>query len=43
MKLLQDGFRRHFAGADALTVSATDTHENLRRETEDMADSAAWK
>jgi ParB family chromosome partitioning protein len=43
VKLMQDGFRRHFGGADALTVSATDTHENLRRETEDMADSAAWK
>ena len=43
VKLMKDGFRRYFAGADALTVSATDTHENLRREAEDMADSAAWK
>jgi len=43
VKLMKDGFRRYFAGADALTVSATDTHENLRRESEDMADSAAWK
>jgi ParB family transcriptional regulator, chromosome partitioning protein len=43
VKLMQDGFRRYFEGADALTISATDTHETLRRETEDMADSAAWK
>ena len=43
VKLMQDGFRRYFGGADALTVSATDTHENLRREAEDMVDSAAWK
>jgi ParB family transcriptional regulator, chromosome partitioning protein len=33
---------RGFAGTDALTVNASDTHDGLRREAEDMADSAAW-
>ncbi len=43
VKLVKDGFRCYHGGGDALTVSATDTHDGLRTEAEDMADSAAWK
>ena len=43
VKLMKDGFRCHRGGDDALTLSVSDTHDGLRRETEDMADSAAWK
>lgn len=43
VKLIKDGFRCYRGGSDALTVNATDTHDGLRSEAEDMADSAAWK
>ena len=43
VKLMKDGFRCFRGGDDALTISATDTHDALRREAEDMADSPAWK
>ena len=43
VKLMKDGFRCHRGGDDALTLSVSDTHDGLRRETEDMAGSAAWK
>jgi ParB family transcriptional regulator, chromosome partitioning protein len=43
VRLIRDGFRCHRGGDDALTLSVSDTHDGLRRETEDMADSAAWK
>jgi ParB family chromosome partitioning protein len=42
-KLLQDGFHRCRGGDDALTVSASETHEGLRRESADMAEAEAWK
>jgi ParB family chromosome partitioning protein len=42
-KLLKDGFRRYRGGDDALTVSASETHEGLRRESADMAEAEAWK
>lgn len=41
-QLIRDGFRGYRGGNDALTVNASDTHDDLRREAEDMADSAAW-
>lgn len=43
VKLLRDGFRRYRGGDEALTVSATETHDALRRECESMADAEAWK
>ena len=43
VKLMKDGFRCFRGGDDALTISATDTHDALRREAEDMADGPAWK
>ena len=43
IKLIKDGFQRYRGGDDALNVSATDTHDGLRTEAEDMADSPAWK
>lgn len=42
-KLLKDGFHRYRGGDDALTVSASETHEGLRRESADMAEAEAWK
>ncbi|MCA0244846.1 MAG: ParB/RepB/Spo0J family partition protein [Proteobacteria bacterium] len=42
-KLLKDGFHRYRGGDDALTVSASETHEDLRRESADMAEAEAWK
>lgn len=42
-KLLKDGFHRHRGGDDALTVSASETHEGLRRESADMAEAEAWR
>lgn len=42
-KLLKDGFHRYRSGDDALTVSASETHEGLRRESADMAEAEAWK
>lgn len=43
VKLLKDGFHRYRGGDDALTVSASETHEGLRRESADMAEAEAWK
>lgn len=43
VKLLKDGFHRYRGGDDALTVSASETHEGLRRESSDMAEAEAWK
>lgn len=42
-KLLKDGIHRYRGGDDALTVSASETHEGLRRESADMAEAEAWK
>jgi ParB family transcriptional regulator, chromosome partitioning protein len=42
-KLLKDGFHQYRGGDDALTVSASETHEGLRRESADMAEAEAWK
>jgi len=42
-KLLKDGFHRYRGGDDALTVSASETHEGLRRESADMTEAEAWK
>ena len=42
-KLLKDGFHRYRGGDDALTVTASETHEGLRRESADMAEAEAWK
>lgn len=42
-KLLKDGFHRYRGGDDALTVSASETHEGLRRECAGMAEAEAWK
>jgi ParB family chromosome partitioning protein len=41
-KIIHVGLR-YSAAANMLTIGATGTHENLRREAGDMADSAAWK
>ncbi|MDO8459164.1 MAG: ParB/Srx family N-terminal domain-containing protein [Burkholderiaceae bacterium] len=43
VKLLVDGFRRHYGNDDALTVSATNTHTSLPSEAEDMKTGAAWQ
>lgn len=43
VKLLKDGFHRYRGGDDALTISASETHEGLRRESADMAEAEAWK
>ena len=43
IKLIKDGFRSFRGSDDALSVSATDTHDALRGEAEDMAESPAWK
>ncbi len=43
VKLLRDGFRRYRGCDEALTVSATETHDALRRECANMADAEAWK
>ena len=42
-KLLKDGLRRYRGSDDGLTVSATETHDALRRECAHMADAEAWK
>jgi ParB family chromosome partitioning protein len=42
-KLLKEGFHRYRGGDDALTVSASETHEGLRRESADMIEAEAWK
>ncbi len=42
-KLLKDGLHRYRGGDNALTVSASETHEGLRRESADMAEAEAWK
>lgn len=42
-KLLKDGFHRYRGGDDALTVSASETHEALWRESADMIEAEAWK
>jgi ParB family transcriptional regulator, chromosome partitioning protein len=41
--LLKDGFHRYRGGDDVLTVSASKTHEGLRRESADIAEAEAWK
>ena len=43
VKLLKDGLRRYRGSDEALTVSATETHDALRRECASMADAEAWK
>lgn len=43
VKLLKDGCHRYRGGDDALTVNASETHEGLRRESEDMVEADAWK
>jgi len=43
VKLLVDGYRRHYGSDDALTVSATNTHASLPSEADDMKTSAAWQ
>ena len=42
-KLLRDGFRRYRGCDEGLTVSATETHDALRRECANMAEAEAWK
>ncbi len=42
VKLLKDGLRC-YRGGDALTLSASETHDGLRRECVDMAESEAWQ
>jgi ParB family transcriptional regulator, chromosome partitioning protein len=42
-KLLQDGFHGYDCADNVLTVSASETHQGLRREADDMSDSAGWK
>jgi ParB family chromosome partitioning protein len=41
-KLIRDGFPGYQGGTDALTVNASDTHDGLRREADDMVEGAAW-
>jgi len=41
--LLRDGFRTLRGGPEALTVSAGNTHDGLRREGDELVASAAWK
>jgi len=43
VKLLVDGYRRHYGNDDALTVSATNTHVSLPTDADDMKTSAAWQ
>ncbi len=43
VKLLVDGYRRHYGNDDALTVSATNMHANLHAEADDMQATAAWQ
>ena len=43
VKLLRDGFRRYRGCDEGLTVSASETHDALRRECANMADGEAWK
>jgi len=43
VKLLHDGFRRYHGSDSALTVNASDVHDGLRSEADDMAESSAWK
>lgn len=43
IKLLKDGFQRYRGGDDGLSVSASETHEALRRESADMGEAEAWK
>lgn len=43
IKLIKDGFHSFRGSDDALNVSATDTHDGLRGEAEDIAESPAWK
>jgi ParB family chromosome partitioning protein len=43
VKLLVDGFRRHYGSDDVLTMSATNTHASLPSEADDMKTSAAWQ
>ena len=43
IRLLKDGFHRYRGGDDALTVSASETHDGLRRESADMVEAEAWK
>ncbi len=43
VKLLVDGYRRHYGNDDALTVSATNTHASLPSEADGMKTSAAWQ
>ncbi len=42
VKMLRDGLHRYRGGDDALTLSASETHEGLRRESAVMADAEAW-
>ena len=43
VKLLVDGYRRHYGNDDVLTVSATNTHMSLSPDADDMRTSAAWQ
>lgn len=43
VKLLVDGYRRHYGSDDVSTVSATNTHASLPSEADDMKTSAAWQ
>jgi ParB family chromosome partitioning protein len=43
VKLLVDGYRRHYGNDDVLTVGATNTHVSLPSEADDMKASAAWQ
>jgi ParB family chromosome partitioning protein len=42
-KLLNDGFHRYRGGNDGLTVSGSEAHEGLRRESAHMAEAEAWR
>jgi ParB family chromosome partitioning protein len=43
VKLLKDGLQRYRGGDDGLSVSASETHDGLRREAADMTEAEAWK
>jgi ParB family chromosome partitioning protein len=43
VKLLVDGYRRHYGNDDVLTVGAPNTHVSLPSEADDMKASAAWQ
>lgn len=43
VKLLVDGYRRHYGSDDVLTVSAINTHASLPPEADDMKASTAWQ